>query len=532
MAASLSIGARRVTVADNVTVARLDGTVQLSRNPAVRRRIRQSRAHLTAALERGEIVYAVNTGVGTHAVFLLSADQIETLQENTLRQLCCGTGPPLDREIVRASMLLRAVTLALGFSAVRMEVIEQLVRVLNAGITPVVPRYGSVGASGDLIPSAYIGLALTGEGTVAWRGKSLPARRALKRARITPIELSYKDGIALINGTTTMTAVAAFVAADADLVLRAFLAAAALAVEALGASAEPYDEWVQRVKGHVGQTQVGRYLRGLLEGSMAVRSTAELRRRAEAERAGGGPEGRSRGGGRSSEAIQSGYSVRCIPQGIGPMFDTLASVRAVVETEANSANDNPLLDPASGTVYHTGSFYGGHIARAMDGIKLDLATLANWTHALMAVMVDERFSGGLPPALVAEPGVNAGFKGMQLSLAALTCAVRQMAAPSTIHSVSTEQHNQDVVSLGLHAALTARDALECTRNATAILLLSACQAVDLKRAAGRLGRGTRLIYRAIRQRSEFMEVDRSLEGDIAAVSRAIATGELPVPPLA
>jgi phenylalanine ammonia-lyase len=501
-------------------VARQDLEVELSRKPGVRRRILGSRAHLSAALERGEVVYAVNTGVGTHAVFLLPPDQIERLQENTLRQLCCGTGPPLAREIVRASMLLRAVTLALGFSAVRVKVIEQLIRLLNAGITPIVPRHGSVGASGDLIPSAYIGLALTGEGQVTWRGKAIPARRALARARIAPIRLHYKDGIALINGTTTMTAVAAFVVADADPVLRAFLAAAALSVEALGASAEPYHEWVQRVKGHLGQTMVAGYLRRLLRGSSAVGSTAELRRRARGERAGGC----------SSEAIQSGYSVRCIPQGIGPMYETLASTRAVVETEANSANDNPLLDPDSGTIYHTGSFYGGHIARAMDGVKLDLATLANWSHALMAVLVDERFSGGLPPALVARPGLNAGFKGMQLSLAALTCAVRQLAAPSTVHPVSTEQHNQDIVSLGLHAALTAREALECARNATAILLLSACQAVDLKRAASKLGRGTGAVYRAVRQHSALVEADRGLEHDIARVSRSIERGELPLPP--
>jgi phenylalanine ammonia-lyase len=520
MKAPFPVGAQRLSLADISAIGRQGAKVALSRQPTVRRRIVQSRAQLTAALERGEVIYAVNTGVGTHAVFLLTPDQIEKVQENTLRQLCCGTGPPLAEEIVRASMLLRAVTLARGYSAVRVEVIEQLVRFLNAGITPIVPRYGSVGASGDLIPSAYIGLALAGEGQVGWRGKTVAARRALEQSRIAPIRLSYKDGIALINGTTTMTAVASFVVADADPVVRAFLAAAALCVEALGASPEPFDQWVQQVKGHRGQIVVGRYLRRLLQGSSGVRSTAELRRRASDERAAG----------RSSEVIQSGYSVRCIPQGIGPMFESLESARAVVEMEANSANDNPLIDPTTGRIYHTGNFYGGHIARAMDGLKVDLANLANWAHALMAVMVDERFSSGLPPALVAAPGLNAGFKGMQLSLAALTCAVRQLASPSTTHPVSTEQHNQDIVSLGLHAALTARDAVECTRNATAILLLSACQAVDLKGTAARLGKGSGAVYRAIRARSELVEADRALQGDIAVVSRAIVSEELPLPP--
>jgi phenylalanine ammonia-lyase len=180
-------------------------------------------------------------------------------------------------------------------------------------------------------------------------------------------------------------------------------------------------------------------------------------------------------------------------------------------------------------VYHTGNFYGGHIARAMDGLKLDLANLANWSHSLMAVIVDDRFSHGLPPALVAEPGVNTGFKGMQLSLAALACAVRQMASPSLVHPVSTEQHNQDIVSLGVHAALTARDALDCTRNAVAILLLAACQGIDLRGAAAKLGAGTRRVYRAVRSRSAYVEADRPLQDDIAAVARAIMSGELSLP---
>ena len=494
-------------------MARESAPVELSGKPAVRRRIQQSRERLLAALKRGEIIYGVNTGLGTHARFVLPEGAAERFQETNLLQLCCGTGPPLESEIVRAAMLLRAVTLALGYSAVRPEVIEQLVLLLDAGVTPVAPRYGSVGASGDLIPSAYIARALLGQGSVVYRGRTQTASRALAQAGITPLRLSYKEGLSLINGTTVMTGAAALAVEDSGAVLRAFLAAAALAVEALGASAEPYEDWVQRVKGHAGQKAAGRYLCRLLTGSSAVGSTAELRRRAKTE----------------PVLIQSMYSVRCIPQGIGPMHETLAAVRAVVETEANSANDNPLVDPATGRMYHTGNFYGGHIARAMDGLKLDVANLANWSNALMAVLVDERFSNGLPPALTAEPGVNTGFKGMQLSLTSLACAVRQIASPSTVHPLPTEQHNQDMVSLGVHAALTAREALERTRDAVAILLLAACQAVDLRGAAGKLGAGTRQVYRTIRTLSQFVTADRPMEGDIAAVSRAILRGNLPLP---
>ena len=505
----ISVGDRRITISDITAVARAGAPVELTAKPQVRRRIRQSREHLMAAVQRGEIIYGVNTGVGTNAVFVLPAAEAERFQESNLQQLCCGTGPPLAAEIVRGAMLLRAATLSLGLSAVREEIIEQLVKLLNAGITPIVPRYGSVGASGDLIPSGYIALALLGQGRVWYRGRPQTAKRALARAGIAPLRLSYKEGLSLINGTTVMTAAAALTVHDAAAVLQHFLAAAALAVEALGASPEPFDDWVQRAKGHAGQRAVGRLLRELLRGSQCVGSTADLRRRLKKEKV----------------SIQSGYSVRCLPQGIGPMYESLTAARAVIETEANSANDNPLVDPATGRFYHTGNFYGGHIARSLDALKLDFANLANWCHALMAVLVDDRFSNGLPPALAARPGLDTGFKGMQLSLASLTCAIRQMAAPSTVHPVSTEQHNQDMVSLGVHAALTARDALDCSADAVSILLLAACQAIDLRGAASKLGAGTGEAYRAVRSRSRFVKADRPLDADIAAVSAWILATE-------
>ncbi len=498
MKGAFPIGDRRIGIGDIVAVARGGAPAVLSRRAAVRRRIQASRDHLLAAIRRGEVIYGVNTGVGTNAVFVLPEAQAERFQETNLRQLCCGTGAPLAAEIVRGAMLLRAVTLARGCSGVRIEVIEQLVRVLNAGITPVVPRYGSVGASGDLIPSGYIARALLGQGRVRYGGRTMTAAAALRRAGAAPLRLSYKEGLALINGTTVMTAAAALAVHDAGAVLRGFLTACALAIQALGASPEPFEDWVQRAKGHAGQRAAARFLREMLRGSRAVA--------------------------RGKVRLQSGYSVRCLPQGIGPMYESLEAARGAVETEANSANDNPLVDPASGRIYTTGSFYGGHVARAMDGLKLDLANLANWSHALMAVLVDDRFSGGLPPALAARPGRDTGFKGMQLSLASLACAVRQMAGPSTVHPVSTEQHNQDMVSLGVHAALTAREALECTRDAAAILLLAACQAVDLRGAASRLGPRSLEAYRAVRRVSAFVRADRPLEADIGAAAAAMAEG--------
>jgi phenylalanine ammonia-lyase len=204
------------------------------------------------------------------------------------------------------------------------------------------------------------------------------------------------------------------------------------------------------------------------------------------------------------------------------VWEALDDARPVIEREINSANDNPLIDPDSGRLYLAGNFYGGHIARLLDGWKLDYAVMANWAHSLMAVLVDQRFNRGLPANLVAEGGVNSGFKGMQLSLTSLTCAVRQMAGPSLIHSLPTEQYNQDVVSLGMHAAVTAMDALECLRNAAAMILLAAAQAVDLRGGVSKMGPGSRRVYQAVRGAAAGLAGDRPMEGDIAAVSNLIA----------
>ena len=278
-------------------------------------------------------------------------------------------------------------------------------------------------------------------------------------------------------------------------------------------------------KHHPGQLAVAEALNSLLYDSRLAVPLEEIR-------------GRVREAGRqahehhdvvaAAESIQGPYSLRCAPQGLGPMHETLAHVRTVVEREANSVNDNPLIDPVSDRVYHTGNFYGAHIARAMDGLKLDLANLANWLHSVMALLMDDRFSNGLPPSLSPHPGLFQGFKGMQLVHTSLVTAIRHWSAPSLVHTLPTEQFNQDIVSLGTHSALTAMDMVGLLRNAVAITLLSTAQAVDLRQGGGRLGAGTRALYRAIRAASAFVDADRALDADIARVVALIRSREIPV----
>lgn len=530
--ATLTIPARAVFLSEEplsleeiVEVARHGRPAALSPEEGFRRRIEGGRQTLERKLARGEIVYGVNTGFGGNARFVIPADELAHHQQNLLEFLSCGVGEPLPAETVRAAILLRANALARGLSAVRMVVIERLLDLLNHGITPRVPRFGSVGASGDLCPSAYIARAMSGRGEVYYQGSLTPAAAALAREGIEPLALEAKEGLALLNGTTVMTGAAALVVDEAAYLFRLSLGALAMSVEALRSSPDYFHPAIHAAKHHPGQVAVAEMLSSLLLDSRLAVPLDEIRRRVEQA---GRAACEHHDVVAAAESIQAPYSVRCAPQGLGPMHEALEQARQVVEREANSVNDNPLIDPASDRVHHTGNFYGAHIARAMDGLKIDLANLANWLHAIMALLIDDRFSNGLPPSLSPHPGLYQGFKGMQLVHSSLVTAIRHWAAPSLIHTLPTEQFNQDVVSLGTHAAFTAADIAQLMRNAVAITLLTAAQAVDLRDGAGRLGAGTGPIHRALREASGFVDADRALDRDIAAVCALIGQRAIPV----
>ncbi|MGA3235882.1 MAG: aromatic amino acid ammonia-lyase [Bryobacteraceae bacterium] len=484
----MELGARALSIEDVVRVARAAEPVGIV--GAARSRIALGRQRLEELLARGERIYGVNTGIGGNVGISLAADQMELLQHNLMRHLGCATGQPLPPDVVRAAMLLRIATFLSGASAMRVELVDALAELLNRGVTPVVPRYGSVGASGDLMPSAYIARVLLGVGEAEFQGRRMPSAEALAAAGLQPMRFASKEGLALINGTTVMTGAAALVWVDASLALRALLGAVALSIEAMQAPDLPFAAWVHEMKGHPGQIAVAAYLRAMLEGSRYTRASSG----------------------------QTCYSLRCAPQGLGQVWEGFEDSRAPLEREINSANDNPLIDPDTGVLYKAGNFYGGHIARLLDTWKIDFASMANWGNSLIALLVDDRFNDGLPANLTPQPGVNSGFKGIQLSITSLACAVRQMAGPSSIHSLPTEQYNQDVVSLGMHAAVTAMDALECVRNLTAMLLMAAAQAVDLRGGPERLGRGSRRVYDAVRRVIDFENEDRAKEREVAELA--------------
>ena len=486
-----------LSIEDVARVAREGAEVRIG--DAARARIARGRERLEELVARGERIYGVNTGVGGNVGLSVPPEQMDLL-----------AAQPAAAPLLRHRAASAARRGAGGHAAARGHL-------RNGRIGGAAGSGGCAGGAAE--PRGDAGGSAVRIGGRERRSDALGVHRARAggggrggipgpapggggsargRRVALPSGFAPKEGLALINGTTVMTAVASLLWIDAFRVLRALLGAVALSVEAMQSPDLPFEPWVHQQKGHPGQIAVAAYLRGMLEGSAYTQPS---------------------GG-------QSCYSLRCAPQGLGQAWEALEDGRAVVEREINSANDNPLIDPETGRMYKAGNFYGGHIARLLDTWKIDFASMANWGNALVAVLVDDRFNQGLPANLTPEPGLNSGFKGMQLSVTSLACAVRQMAGPSSIHSLPTEQYNQDVVSLGMHAAVTAMDALECLRNETAMVLLAAAQAVDLRGGPAKLGSGSRRVHAAVRQLARFQDRDRPMEHEVAAVSAMIAAGQV------
>jgi histidine ammonia-lyase/phenylalanine ammonia-lyase len=421
-------------------------------------------------------------------------------------------------------MIIRANALAKGVSAVRPQVVSTLLECLRRDILPLIPERGSVGASGDLVPLCYLAAALIGEGRVLHRGTVRPAADALREEGIEPLRLAPKEGLALINGTSFATAYAVLAAWDARELAFVAELATAMTVEALGGNASAFHPFVHGSKPHPGQVRSAEVVRTLLAGSRLATSFEEIlvrRRRLE---------------GRScvqlGERVQDRYSVRCAPQIIGIVRDTLAWAEDWLTTEINSASDNPLFDADGGGLHLGGNFYAGHVGQAMDSLKTAVAGLANLLDRQLALVVDEKFNEGLPPGLVAartpdhpEAGLHHGFKGMQIAASAVTAEALKQTGPVSVFSRSTEAHNQDIVSMGTISAREARTINGLVREVAAIHLLSLAQALDL-RGAGQASPAVRAVHRLIREHSAFVSRDRRLDEDIVAVADLIETGAL------
>ena len=512
--AAVVIDGCQLTLKDIASVARGGAPAILTNNATVRSRIDRTRRQLSELVERGTPVYGVTTGFGDSVHRHIDSNNAALHQERLIAFLGNGTGASLPEPTARAVTLIRANNLARGYSGVRIELIERLLELLNAGITPVIPEEGSVGASGDLVPLSYVAAVVTGRRKVRFRGRIVDAADALAKTGLEPLVLQEKEGLGLVNGTAYMTAIAALACLDADRLARLADVCTAMTVEVLGAITTPFHPFLHDVtKPHPGQIRSAANIRGLLTGSRMGRAYEDVI--AEITSKGVKPS-------QSTAQIQDKYSIRCAPHFTGVLFDVLAWATQWVETEVNASTDNPLLDPTSGEVFSGGNFSGGHIALAMDTLKAAVSSVADLLDRQLALVVDEKFNRGLGPNLIPacpedhpEYGLNHGFKGMQLACSSLTADALSRGMPLSAFSRSTECHNQDKVSMGATAARQARDVIEIVERVAAIHLLALCQAADL-RGAHQLGR-TAAIYAKIRAKVPFVDRDRAMDQDIITV---------------
>ncbi len=509
-----------LTVADVEAVARHG--VRAALDVHARERMQEARDVIESLVAEGAVVYGVTTGFGDLATTFVPPERSAELQRRLLMSHAAGVGPAFAQEVVRAMLLLRANTLALGHSGCRPLIVDRLLEFLALGIHPVVPEQGSVGASGDLAPLAHLALPLIGRGQVEFHGQVVPSLIALRETGLEPLDLQAKEGLALLNGTQLMSAIGALLLADADRLVRTASVAAAISVEALLGTDVAFAAAYQLARPHPGQIAVAAQLRHLLRDSDLQHSHHA-----------------------SAHKVQDPYSLRCVPQVHGAVRDALDHLRRVLDIELNSATDNPLvfsgggvaaadtLATGGGRVISGGNFHGEPIALALDFAKLAVAELGSISERRTALLVDQRLNGGLPPFLAASSGIDSGMMIYQYTAAALASEHKTLAHPSSADSIPTSANQEDHVSMGATSARHARRVLEGVERIVAIELLVATQALDLRLAmVGTVGapvepgEGVREARARVRAVVTHLEEDREPGPDLAAAFDLVHGGTL------
>src|SRR3954467_68866 len=473
-----------------------------------RKKVVAAREVVEKLLRENRVAYAINTGVGKLSDVHIEPAQNRQLQVNLIRSHCVGVGEPLSQEETRAMMLLRANSLAKGFSGVRPEVIDLICAMLNKDVHPVVPSQGSVGASGDLAPLAHLALAMIGEGQVwaenAGQNARVKSADALQRAGIEPLVPEAKEAISLINGTQAMLAVGTLSLLAAETLAETADVLGAMSLDALHGTDVAFDARIHDARPHAGQTQVAANLRRLLAGSEIRESDKDCGR------------------------VQDAYSLRCIPQVHGAVRDTLAFCRRTFEVEMNSAVDNPLVfvkGHSEGDIISGGNFHGEPLAFALDYMAIALSALAGISERRIERLVNPALNEGLPPFLAPDAGINSGFMMPQVTAAALASENKGLAHPASVDSITTSGNKEDYVSMGMTASLKLKRIVENTRNVMAIEAMAAAQALDFLAPLKTSKRG-QAAHAAIRAVCPTMDRDRVMYQDFARIAELIASGKV------
>ncbi|WP_413282787.1 HAL/PAL/TAL family ammonia-lyase [Vibrio sp. MA40-2] len=493
---TIIFGQKPITIEDISAIAHYKAKASLNDDLAYVDLIDNSVAFLERLLKEDGDIYGVTTGYGDSCTVKIPSHLVEALPLQLTRFHGCGLGQYFSHQESRAIVAARLASLSIGKSGVSSELLTGLIHLLEYDIMPQIPEEGSVGASGDLTPLSYVAAALIGEREVSYQGQRMIAKQALEMTGLQPITLRPKEGLALMNGTAVMTAVACLNWQRANYLAELATRITAMVTLAMKGNAFHYDERLHAVKPHQGQVRCARRLRNDLATECPPRN---------------------------SDRLQDRYSLRCAPHVIGVLEDTLTWTRQLIETELNSANDNPIIDGEAELVLHGGHFYGGHIAMAMDTLKTAVANVADLLDRQLAQLCDYKFNNGLPYNLTGASEdilpINHGFKAVQIGVSSWTAEALKNTMPASVFSRSTESHNQDKVSMGTIASRDCRRVIELTEQVTAACLFASVQGVEIRLNTGQLERASMSesvlkTMEEIREVSPFLREDRPLEREL------------------
>ena len=505
--AHLALNGSSLTLEELVEAAR-NPTTEVTLAPEAIPGIQRAAKAVAKFVSEGRIAYGITTGFGAFKDRLIPLEDVEKLQENIILSHAVGTGPELPAEVVRAMMIIRANTLAKGHSGIRLETLELMLLLLNKNILPIIPSKGSLGASGDLAPLAHMALPLIGQGEVRFHGEVRPAMEVLQENNLKPIRLSAKEGLALTNGTTLMTAIGALQVFDAEVVLKSANCAAALSLEAQNGTLCAYFPQIHASRPQAMQAETAATLLDILAGSDLTRPDNSLN-------------------------VQDAYTLRCVPQVHGAIHSAINYAQKVIETELNSVTDNPLLffdENDDVTILSGGNFHGEPLALALDFLSIAMTDLGNISERRIAKLIDNH-PEHYPSFLAAQGGLNSGFMLLQYTAAALCSENKTLAHPDSVDSIPSSGNVEDHVSMGANAALHCQQIIENVRTIIAIELMSAAQAVEFRLRENpslSLGQGTHKAYQKIREVVPFFEQDAYFKPSMDAVGEMIKQGKFTI----
>ncbi|MCD6435710.1 MAG: histidine ammonia-lyase [Clostridiales bacterium] len=487
-----------LTIEDVINVARHGYKVEIKEE--AKAKVNKCRKVVEKFVAEDKTVYGITTGFGKFSDVNINHVEAKQLQKNLIMSHACGVGNYFEDDIVKAVMLLRANAVSKGNSGIRLETIETLIGMINADIYPRIPEKGSLGASGDLAPLAHMVLTLIGLGEAKYKGEVMDSKEAMKKAGLTPVELTSKEGLALINGTQVLTAVGTLTLYDAIMLSEMADVSASLSIEALSGITDAFDDRIQQLRPHQGQINSARNLLSILEGSDNTTRQGEIK-------------------------VQDAYSLRCIPQIHGASKDALEFIRTKVEIEINAVTDNPIIFPEEEEAISGGNFHGEPMALPFDFLAIALAEIANSSERRIERLVNPALSD-LPAFLTKHGGLNSGFMIAQYSAAALVSENKVLAHPASVDSIPSSANQEDHVSMGTIAARKARDVLFNTMNVISIEILTACQAIDIAKHEKGLGKGTKVAYDLVRENVDTLGEDRVMYYDINKVYELVKSQKI------